>query len=377
MKIAKIHGVKLNTKFADITLMENISDENSSAEQLNSDNYAQWDRARALVGQLSQPPRFITAAIHFLRLDTENNGDNLSHLARNCIIPLLRTDSFKATVYYSAKTFYPERLEGKKFETPRKLTSLYQPSEFIALTAIMYLYRRFRKECDKEAFTTFVNNVSHNWIMSGAVGRAIERIGFANALIYNVFPHLAQSFFLKDDQKKFKAYRVHLRQKNIQFDIQYEEEKWGCNCLQLGVLLAQHLGLGKHYHDPIILGVGSPSLEAAAYEPVLYGAKLIQVWIDSLNERGDAPDMPHRGEFYPYSTEMTHLIEFVKNSAQSNQELHFFQRTGEDITEDKAPELYSESSDEETELTEIESGLPSDIQGEILDSLAEDNILDS
>ena len=209
---------------------------------------------------------------------------------------------------------------------------------------------------------------------AAAVGRAIEKIGFANGILYGTLPQIAQCLFLGVDKTSFKPYRVHLRKNNLTFDTAYEEKKWGCNCLQISVLIAQQLGLGRHYHDPVILGVGSPSLEQVSDQEKLYGARLLQVWIDALQTTSEAPEMMHRGDFYPFASEMSRLTQFALDRAEHTDERCLFDLGPEDISPEHAPELHvsqEEDSEEiETDIVSLdESEIPEELLQEITDSV--------
>jgi hypothetical protein len=322
-------------------------------EKIEEENTAKWTAARELVGLLRVSPRFISTAIHFLRLDVHENNNQLSHNAKGALIPLLRSKAFKAVVYYTAKKFYPEKLKDKKLYTPQSLTEIFTPAEFISLISLTYLYRRMRRGCDKELFITFMRNIHQSVILSAATGRAIEKIGFANGILYGTIIYFAQCIFLGIDKKRFTPYRVHLRRNQISFDLQYEERTWGCNSLQLAALLGQHLGLGRHYHDPIILGIGANNVKNVENSPHhVYAAKLLQVWVESLITTGEAPDMMHKGEYYPLASEMARLKNFAAETAEDMSEKFLFENGENDISPKLTPELFRPNN-EDTNINNI------------------------
>ncbi|MCB0329319.1 MAG: hypothetical protein KDD70_06640 [Bdellovibrionales bacterium] len=323
---------------------------NITSGEETSDEVERWKAARQYAALIGNPPRFIRATIHFLRVDREENGNELSFRARSCLLPLLRSEEFKAVLYYTAKMFFPDRLQGQKYDTPRKLAQLFKPDEFIAILSVMYLYRRMKKGCEKESFQTFVKNVYMDWLLNAAVGRAIERIGFADGLLLGAMPQLAQCLLLGVDRKGFKGYRVHVRSQQIPFDIAREQEIWKCNCLQIAVLLAQYIGLGRHYHDPFMLGLPAESLDAVKDNDDVYGARLLQVWVKALKETGEAPDMLHRGEFYPFASEMKRLIEFYNTYKNVPVEELFVEKGKKHLSPQLTPELYPEGYEPTDEL---------------------------
>ncbi|MCB0321663.1 MAG: hypothetical protein KDD60_12115, partial [Bdellovibrionales bacterium] len=261
---------------------------------------------------------------------------------------LLKSIPFQAVVYYAAKTIYPDRLEGCDFSTPRKLSKLFKPDEFIALTTLTYFFKIMKRGCKPDPFQLLMKNIGPSWVIAAAIGRALPKIGFADALLFGTLPNLAHCLFLGVNRKQFKSYRVHLRIRKIPYDLAYEEEHWGCNCLQVAVLLAQNLGLGRHYHDPIMLGLGAIDLESVTENDSLYAARLLQIWIDSLLETGEPPDMPHRGEFYPFASETDRLMVLAQEITREKDATYFFQRGRDDISETLSPELFkinTEASD--------------------------------
>ncbi|MCI5064240.1 hypothetical protein MRY87_00795 [bacterium] len=349
-------------------------DENSDPAQGPA---ASWDAARRFAGLIGDPPRFIRATIHFLRRDVEENGNELSFQAQSCLLPLLRSKQFQAGLYYTAQTCFPERLHGKSLNTPRKLSTLYRPDEFIAILSVMYLYRRMRKGCEKESFQQFSKNVSHNWLLCGAIGRAIEKIGFANGLLYGALPHLAQCLFLGVDRKGFKGYRTKTRQSKLLFFLEEEEERWKCNCLQVAVLIAQCLGLGKQYHDPFMLGLPNTDLAALQNNDELYGAQLLLVWLSALKETGNAPDMPHRGEFYPFASEMEFLKGVTEKIINAPHEELFLHKSEKDLSPQLTPELFhDDGTKEEVDPSSSAATTLSELPEEIRNDFPEDLNLD-
>ena len=123
-----------------------MSRQESTDEHPEEGDYAQWEAAREYTALLRVPPRFITAPIHFMRIDVQAKQEELSRTSYTCLAPLLRSKSFKAIVYHAARLFFPERItEHAPLDSLRKIAKLFKPDEMIALVTLTYLFRKMKK----------------------------------------------------------------------------------------------------------------------------------------------------------------------------------------------------------------------------------------
>ncbi|MCB0353401.1 MAG: hypothetical protein KDD64_07755 [Bdellovibrionales bacterium] len=314
------------------------------------DTFATWKEARTIVSLVGDAPRFISSTTHFLNIDAQNGDTECSLESMSCLLQLLKSPSFKSAIYYAAKTFHPKQIEGKELHNLRTLARIHKPSELSALIALLYLYRRIRKGCDKELFDRYAKEMHEEAEIAGLFGQAVEPIGLGFSQLSIILPFLGKMMMLGIDKKKFQKYRTYCKVAKLPHDIAWEESNFGCNHLQISLLLIQSLGFGKTLFDAFTLGYQSTSLEGIKPESLTYRLRLIRIWVSSLLSSLEPPDMTHRGEYYPMKSDLDHLIAAAKDIRQGPEKLLRWITRGKcDIGPLMTPELFRGDASEESE----------------------------
>ncbi len=325
-----------------------------------------WKEARNIVAVVGPCPRLFTTAVHFLNLDQANNEDVAQHSAKACINLLLHSDSFTAALYYAALTYKEPLLRESSLGRRVRIVDLFQASEMSALIAILYLYRRLRKGCDKELFAKITEEMIVDIELAGKIGYAIPAIGLQYGLLVGALPHLGRAMLLGIDKKKYKKYRLGMKVENKEFDLDAEHKIWGCNHLQIAVLLAQVVGIKGEILDPILRGLPEKFLSDTEKEEDMYRAKLTSVWLHSLRDRGEIPNMLHKGEYYPMASQVDHLTHVGEHLSKEGTLTRWLERNKEDIGPKKTPELIRFPKKENTE--DLTEHLPDELSEEDIQS---------
>ncbi|MCB0333400.1 MAG: hypothetical protein KDD55_07860, partial [Bdellovibrionales bacterium] len=214
-----------------------------------------WKEAKNIASVVGPCPRLFTTAVHFLNFDQLNNEDIAQQSAKACINLLLHSDSFTAALYYAALAYKEPQLRESSLGKRVRIVDLFQASEMSALIAILYLYRKLRKGCDKELFAKITEEMMVDVELAGKIGHAIPAIGLQYGLLVGALPHIGRAMLLGIDKKGFKKYRLSMKVENKEYDLEAENKLWGCNHLQIAVLLAQVVGIRGEVLDPIARGI--------------------------------------------------------------------------------------------------------------------------
>ncbi len=278
-----------------------------------------WDEAIKIANLIGEVPSLFSNALHFLRVDARDNNGTLGTHSKQTLKVLLNSPSFTAALHKAALTYRPRDTEGKVFKSRIAMAEIFSAGELHSLVSMLYLYRRIRKGCDPELFADHSAALIRDLELGGLIGTAIPGIGLKMALLVTGFPFLGMAMFLGIDKQGYKKQKTRLKINNERYNLELEQERWGCNHLQITALLLQSMSAGAKIFDAVVLGLSAKTLEdaEAAESPDVYRAKLTRVWLDNLLETGKSPDMTHKGEYYPLTDDLR-VLEASANTVREN-----------------------------------------------------------
>jgi len=300
-----------------------------------------WTEAKNVVSVIGDVPRFFSSTIHYLKKDAREGHSKMSPLTETYVSQLLRSDSFKAAMYYAGTSYFPERIKDKPFRDPLNLARIYAPDELATIVSLLYLYRRIRKGCDPHLFSELSSEIVSDVDCGGILGRFLPKIGILTGLIVGGAPHLGRAMFLGVDKKNYLKYSEYLRKKKLTQLYSMEEQFWGCNQLQVSILLLQTLGFGHSIYKTLITGLSCNTLKEAEKDEELYRAKLARVWIDSLRDTTQPPQITHKGEFYPLAKDLHQMLELIGEATKRTDQQSWLNRGKKDLSPEQTPELFS------------------------------------
>lgn len=271
---------------------------------------------------------------------------------------LLKSPSLLAPIYYATRVYHREAVERAKVVNAEFFISLYQPEELAALIALVLLKKRAKRICHAEEWP-FVYSALQNSIDIGAMlGKAIPAIGSFNGMMMGGLRPLAWATFAKRDLKGFKAYRRHLKQKELAYDLQLEQKTWSCIHPQIASIISQSYGFGSQFAEGIF--ISSSSATEGADNPLIMALRVADLWIGSLVARG-APPEENIGDQYIIKEDQLESFVGIVQEIQGREDTTdwWLSRTGTDISPEKTPALYSEGgSGSDAEV------VPEDAEGE-------------
>ncbi len=332
-----------------------VEDTNGAAADAHSGFAPEsWDVALNYSGLLGVVPSSFSSVIRSLLIDHGRNNKSLSPSTRFMIERLVKSRSLKASLYFGALTFQPERIEGAKYLGERQLVDLYTPGELAVIVGISYLFKRARKLCDPAQFAMITNRFQESADIGAYIGYAIPGISPMVGIVSGSMPFLGLAPFLFYDRRGFVDYIRHLKKCKLNLDAEYEANRWGCTSVQIASVMLQALGLGVATATAFSVGLSSNSDQLVNQTQDAIKYKTALIWLKAMEETGKEPDIVHRAELYPTKAAMEKLGMQVAELKEKGSSHCWFLRGAFDISQDTTPQLFSDGSKETTASTQID-----------------------
>ncbi|MDC0358169.1 hypothetical protein OAO01_05075 [Oligoflexia bacterium] len=309
-----------------------------------------WQKAKALAETVGYIPIAFTSTVRLLIIDHFGNDATIRPVTKYQVARLLRSDSFKAMLYYSSVFIHHDKLGSKKQFSVGHLIDFYRPIDLAALIGLYVLFRKCRKICNKGYWPRLVEEMTEESRISAAIGNAIPAIGTGIGFIVGTIRHLALTAFINQESMEYKAYRRTMVKKGSTFDDAIETEKWGCTSLQVSSILLSALGFGVKVADSYMVGM-NPKLKVGdvAEDVLAYRVEMAKLWFDAvLLEGKHQPDTNIPGDYYPLQTAQEALQHTIKNT--DPELVHWMERGPGDLGAVQTPELFQDQQPEETEF---------------------------
>lgn len=299
-----------------------------------------WENARVAAEILGAVPSSFSVCVRFLIQDFTQNNNVISHTSKYNLRRLLKSPNFLAPLYFAARTFYPEKRSEFYPFTHNTLANIFSAQELAHIVALLFVYRKLHKHCDKEQWQFVAESVHVFGEIGGLVGQAIPRIGLARGMVLGAMRHLGKAMFLRVDKKGFTQHRRKLKIENMLHDLDEELKRWHCTHIQIGSILIQTLGLGVSFADSFVLGLSGDNINDPVLTKEATDIRVANFWIESLFQECKVPDITHKGEYYPLTDALEKLLELVELTRQNGSSYSWLEKTAEDITPQTCPELF-------------------------------------
>ena len=305
-----------------------------------------WEEAREIAANFGAIPSLFSACIRGLMTDSKE-GSGMSRGTRHSLKVLMLGGNFRAAIYHAGLTFRPDQTDEKAFKTPEGVTKAFKLDELAYLTALLFSYRRMQKLCatkHSDRWPDISRAVILESEVGGHLGLAIPKIGFGWGILIGSIRNLAMGLLLVSKPKEFHKYRIDQKVKKSEFDLSYEREVWGCTHLQVASIILQTLGMGVNLAQAMELGFDAALSNSLATD--VYRVRITREWISALLKTGKAPEMTHRGDFYPLRPELDKLTAAAQEIVSSGSAYEWLEKG-------KADAAPAESSDEEVSTEEL------------------------
>jgi len=123
---------------------------------------------------------------------------------------------------------------------------------------------------------------------------------------------LAELPFSMHDPKGYEIYLTHRAADPYRYDTHFERTRWGCATSQIAGCLLQSSGLGRDLVEIFAHGLLEHDNFQEIEDERVYQIALSRVWIKSLIDTAQPPEITHRGAYYPRQEELQKLTVAVQ-----------------------------------------------------------------
>ena len=216
----------------------------------------------------------------------EVGSNRLPLSAENHILRLLRNHTIKATYYYVTKEYRPEVLTPGKVIDSGEFFEAYNPFEHAVILAYCYLSRNLSRKTDKDDWAYVENPLYEALTTGGIIGQGVAEIGLGFGLLCRGLRYLAFAPFLRENRRGFKDYRIHLKSKDLAYDLEYEERMFQTNNVQIAGIILERMG----FHHTLALDFVGAAMGNKEHTPSdIYGVRfsMAEALINSYMESGE------------------------------------------------------------------------------------------
>lgn len=287
------------------------SQEEKGQEQSSSGYSAEsWDRANKYAKLIGEIPSSFSTTIRTIRNNNAPSaGTQFDKASKFMALRLIKSPTLKAPVYFAACTIYPEKLTPGTVLRDTQLLELFHPHELASILGMVYVYRRAKRVCSGALWENLVKELNSQADIGIRLGRCIPKIGPSVGVVLGTIRNLSLALFLSRDEKGFRAYRREVNAKEKFFDLGLEMKTWGCDDVQLSSKILQALGFGLPFAAGFSFGLTASSQAELESDPEYYRWHCASLWIEALRHTGQAPQITHKGQYYPLKADLDRLCE--------------------------------------------------------------------
>lgn len=301
-----------------------------------------WQAAEELLRPFGAVAANFSEAIRLLVHHYEVGSNRLPLSAENHIVRLLRNNTIKATYYFLTKEHRPYVLTPGKLVEAKEFFDAYTPIEHAVILAYCYLSRNLSRKTDKDDWAYVENPLYEALTTGGIIGNGIPEIGLAFGLLSRGLRYLSFAPFLRENRRGFKEYRIHLKSKDLAFDIPYEEQTFQTNNIQIAAIVLERMGFN---HSMALEYVAAATGNKDHTPSQLYGIPLsmAEALIDSYMETGEILERTPSwtGKEMVVSVETRGAIMSKLNKAISAKERNeWLSKGSSSINPEQTPELF-------------------------------------
>ncbi|RMG44837.1 MAG: hypothetical protein D6719_01135 [Candidatus Dadabacteria bacterium] len=304
---------------------------------------AMWEKAKNYAKEIGYVPGSFSIAARTLMADEFKFGGNIRPVTKFQVARLFRTPSFKSMLYYSVKSIFPDRLEGKERVSVGDMMDAYSPFDLAVLILSFVLYRKARRMMADE-WPRFQEGLDDDSQIGCQIGTFIPAIGTGTALLACSMRHYALAAMSKENLKQYKVYRRKLKETGEHYNFQLEHELWGCSSMHVGVIILTNFGFGAEVAQAYSSGVDPNSSFHHIKDPLSRRMKIANLWIEGINKGLDQPISNIPGEFYPDKAIRDALYARIEKIHEG--EKNWLDYTKDDISPEKTPQLFAKVQQE-------------------------------
>ena len=310
----------------------------SSFPSHTDDTQEDWATAKRIAEKIGYLPAFFPRAVRTLIHDHHDASGYLRPVTKYQIAQLLKIQSFRAMLYFAALQMRKEKLKSEKAVTTGSLIDLFDPIDLASLIGAFVYYRRARKVLSNSQWD-YIREDFHIVAQVGStLGASIPAIGISAGILIGTMRMVGLTALVSADEKAFKEYRRHLRQKNLRYDLSKEKELYECTSEQIGVLAISKMGFGIPIGQAFRDAYKSEQNLTLIKDPLTLRMSITRFWMDHLLYGNIAPIIEIPEKYYPAHTEENSLLEEVQEVLDGK--VGWISRGRDDISEKTTPLLF-------------------------------------
>lgn len=343
-------------------------------KQETLDDSEAWIAARRYVDLMGKVPTSFQTTIRTLLVDQRATPPVISPASHFLVTRFLRGHTMKALFYYATLTYHGDEIANTPYLSSGQLVRLFTPGELAAMIAVIYAFRRIRQKASPQPWREICDHMTPEVDVGMHMGMAIPAIGGMVGVLTGAMPNLALGLFLLHDQGIFARYLEEVSPHERDAAEELEKELWGCTARHVACAMMQNFGLSVPVAHGLFLGLSPSPPRDDKEEPWGYAFAIAREWITSLREHGSPPERVHKGRYYPLQTAMHRLLYRVNRMRERGCEYRWLERTKDDISVEKTPQLFQEALFEAQNTGVLKDFYKKHLPGEILESLSEDDL---
>lgn len=219
-----------------------------------------WNTAKKYVGQLGPVATIVASCIRSItssrKVFAGKNIQARHDFAVETVTPVIEhSPSLKVVLYEASKVFSSEGLaERGNFEL-RELIACFNPDLLVNLIGFNYFLRRLKKFISEQPFTEFSARVQKQLEIGYEVGSGVAQIGPERGMLASGIRAVSYGLYMIKDFDEYSKLMNRFAADNKLSDLSLEEERFGCNHLQISAVLMQSMGFGVSASIGIGLGL--------------------------------------------------------------------------------------------------------------------------
>jgi hypothetical protein len=290
----------------------------------------------------------LPAIIRNLFADKRSSHGQLSAVTKYQVGRVCCSPNFKSVLYHFTCAVAPEHLKDRSSVTVGELIDLYPPSDLSALIGTFSLARLIRKRVPSELYERISPHLAREAHIGALTSVAVPNLGLSRGILCGTLPHISHALMSAQQPATYTSWRESLTNLSMQERTRREHEVWGCSAAQVASMLLVKLGFPAQTAYSLALASEHSSGIGTDQDTETHLTRIALLWFECLLTGQEAPHKVPSGNFFPCKDIRVSIDKKIEELTSSNQS--WIEKTSDDISAEKTPQLFNNSSTEQDEL---------------------------
>lgn len=210
-----------------------------------------WTRARSAAKLIGPTPPILQDTIPVLwnnhLCNLRDGNDSVYNESIVAAAKLEKSAKLRAPLYFAGFTLFPEQFRQCRQENASQaLLEVLRPGLLATLVSMVYFHRRVNRLCERPEWKDLAKQMVFNMELGYIIGDCFPAVGQALGLLLGGVRIVSLAPFLMLDPKNFNKYQSG---KNVKLDIEFEQNRWGCDHEQIAAFVLANVGFGGNYAE--------------------------------------------------------------------------------------------------------------------------------